>query len=299
MRERWATLSTRQIRTASRRLGALHALPTAMLCGAAMLVVFVCIAVTGLWWAPYGASEIATGPPFQGASWHHLFGTDELGRDVFSRTVIGTRIELVLAFAATVLGCSIGAVVGLVAAYFGGWFDGALMRVVDGIISIPFLICALLLISAAGPARTGDAALLIVVVTILYAPRMARMARAAGLEVMTRDFITIARTRGEGALSIIFREVLPITTGTLLVEFAIRLANAPLVIGSLGFLGFGIRPPTPEWGVIISENRSILLTAPITVLGPAAALSLLVIGINLFTEGLARVLGQSVRPGRG
>jgi peptide/nickel transport system permease protein len=232
--------------------------------------------------------------PLEGASWQHLFGTDELGRDVFSRAVIGTQTDLALALAGTALGCASGALVGLLSAYFGGWIDEGLMRVVDGIISIPFLIFALLMISAAGPERTGDPWLLVAVVAVIYAPRMARMARATALEVMTTDFVVIARTRGEGPLAIVFREVLPNTWGTLLVEVAVRLGNAPLVIGALGFLGVGIRPPTPEWGLMISEERSALLTAPILVLGPAAVLAALVIGINLFADGLARLLGRSL-----
>jgi peptide/nickel transport system permease protein len=231
--------------------------------------------------------------PLEGASGQHLFGTDDLGRDVFSRAMIGTRTDLALSLAGTALGCAAGAVLGLLSAYFGGGIDEVVMRVVDGIISIPFLIFALLVISAAGPERTGDPLLLVAVVALIYAPRMARMARATALEVMTTDYVLIARTRGEGPLSIVFREVLPNAWGTLLVELAVRLGNAPLVIGALGFLGFGIRPPTPEWGLMISEERSALLTAPVLVLGPAAVLAVLVIGINLFADGLARLLGRS------
>jgi peptide/nickel transport system permease protein len=286
-----ALVPLRQVLWRARRL------PPSMIIGGAILAVYVIAALTGPWWIPYGPSDIGVGMPFEGASAQHLFGTDDLGRDVFSRAVIGTRTDLSLALAGTVLGCVSGAIVGLLSAYFGGWIDEVLMRVVDGVISIPFLIFALLVINAAGPDRAGDPTLLIAIVALIYAPRMARMARATALEVMTTDFVLIARTRGEGPLSIVFREVLPNTWGTLLVEFAVRLGNAPLVIGSLGFLGFGIRPPTPEWGLMISEDRSALLTAPVIVLGPAAVLAVLVIGINLFADGLARLLGRSILVG--
>ena len=274
-------------------------LPPSLVIGGTIMVIYVLVALTGPWWIPYGPSDIGTGMPLEGASGQHLFGTDDLGRDVFSRAVIATQTDLALALAGTALGCVTGAVVGLLSAYFAGWIDEILMRVVDGVISIPFLIFALLVISAAGPARTGDPSLLVAIVALIYAPRMARMARATALEVMTTDYVMIARTRGEGPLSIVFREVLHNTWSTLLVELAVRLGNAPLVIGSLGFLGFGIRPPTPEWGLMISEERGALLTAPVLVLGPSAVLALLVIGINLFADGLARLLGRTLMVGGG
>ncbi len=282
------------------RASRMRQLPPVMIVGGTILALYLLVAITGPLWIPFGSSQIGTGPPFAGASWQHFFGTDTLGRDVFSRVVIGTRTELALTLAGTILGCGVGAVVGMTSVYFGRWLDAVLMRVVDGVISIPALILALVMISAAGPARTGDAYFLILIVAFIYAPRMARMARAASFEVMTREFVTLARARGERPWSIMGRELLPNITGTLFVEFAVRLGNAPMVIASLGFLGLGMRPPTPEWGLMISENRSALLTVPIIVLAPAATLALLVIGINLFSDGLAQVFGQTVRPvGRG
>ncbi len=124
------------------------------------------------------------------------------------------------------------------------------------------------------------------------------MARSAAIDIATRDFVTIARLRGESAWSVMRRELLPNATSVLLVEFALRAGYAPVLIGSLGFLGFGMRPPTPEWGLMISENRALLLISPITVLGPGLALASLVMGLNLFTEGFARILGRSVKLGK-
>jgi peptide/nickel transport system permease protein len=121
------------------------------------------------------------------------------------------------------------------------------------------------------------------------------MTRAVALDLVTRDYITVARARGESAWSIVRRELLPNATGVLLVEFGVRAGYAPILIGSLGFLGFGVQPPTPEWGLMISENRVALTAAPYTVLAPAVALSGLVISLNLFTDGLARVFGRQVR----
>ncbi len=123
------------------------------------------------------------------------------------------------------------------------------------------------------------------------------MARAAAIDIATRDFVMVARLRGESAWSVMRRELLPNATSILLVEFALRAGYAPVLISSLGFLGFGLRPPTPEWGLIISENRALLSITPITVLGPGFALASLVVGLNLFTEGLARILGRTVKLG--
>lgn len=263
--------------------------PYLMRFGAVLLLIHILVAISAGWWAPFGADELG-GTPFSGASAEHWFGTDYLGRDVFSRVVRGARLELVLATAATVLGCGIGAAVGLACAYRGGVVDEFVMRVVDGLISIPFLMLALLVISAAGPERVGSPVLLVAVIGLIYAPRMARIARAAATEVVTRDFVLMAKLRGDSAAKIIRTDVLPNSRNSILIEVAVRLGNAPVVIGSLGFLGFGIQAPTPEWGLMISENLNALSTSPASVVGPAVVLATLVVGINLTTEGAARLL---------
>jgi peptide/nickel transport system permease protein len=119
------------------------------------------------------------------------------------------------------------------------------------------------------------------------------MARAAAIEIATRDFVTVARLRGESAWSVMRREILPNASSVLLVEFALRAGYAPVLIGSLGFLGFGMRPPTPEWGLMMAENRALIIISPITVIGPGLALASLVVGLNLFTDGLARLIGRT------
>src|SRR5690606_21332958 len=154
-------------------------------------------------------------------------------------------------------------------------------RIIEALISIPFLVLALIAIAAAGPQLAGQPVLIVLVVALVYAPRVARMARSAAIEIATRDFIVVARLRGERAWSVMRRELLPNASGVLLVEFALRAGYAPVLIGSLGFLGFGTRPPPPEWGLMSSENRSLLLISPVTVLGPGLTLASLVIGLTL------------------
>lgn len=271
--------------------------PMSFRIGAVLLLLHAVVAVSGPFWAPYGFSRMGTGPPLSGMSLGHPFGVDQLGRDVFSRVVHGGHIVILLSLSGTFLGLVVGAILGLLSGYVGGRFDEILQRLLEAVISIPFLVLALIAVASAGPENSGNPVLVIFVVALVYAPRIARMARAAAIDIATRDFVTVARLRGENPWSVVRRELLPNATGVLLVEFALRAGYAPVLIGSLGFLGFGLRPPTPEWGLMISENRALIIVSPVTVLGPGLALASLVVGLNLFTEGLARILGRTVRLG--
>jgi len=272
-------------------------MPFSFRLGSIILLLHFAVAVTGPWWAPYGFSQMGAGPPLSGMSLAHPFGIDQLGRDVFSRVVHGSHIVILLSLSGTFLGLIVGAIIGLLSGYIGGWIDEVIQRFLEALISIPFLVLALIAIAAAGTDYSGNPILIVLVVALVYAPRIARMARAAAIDIATRDFVTVARLRGEGAWSVMRRELLPNATSVLLVEFALRAGYAPVLIGSLGFLGFGLRPPTPEWGLMISENRALLIISPSTVLGPGLSLASLVVGLNLFTEGLARVLGRTVKLG--
>lgn len=289
-------MATAEAKAKRRSYGALwRSLPMSLRIGAVILLIHFILAATGPFWVPYSPAQIGTGPPLSGMSWKHPFGVDQLGRDVFSRAIYGGHIVILLSLSGTLLGTAIGAVVGLMSGYIGGWVDEVLQRILEAMISIPFLVLALIAIVAAGPAFSGNPILLVLVIALIYAPRIARMARAAALDIVTRDFVTVAKLRGESAWSVMRRELLPNATSVLLVEFALRAGYAPVLIGSLGFLGFGVRPPTPEWGLIMSENRSLITFSPITVIGPGLMLASLVVGLNLFTEGLARILGRTVR----
>jgi peptide/nickel transport system permease protein len=279
-----------------RPLGVLwHRAPMSLRIGGIVLLIHCTIAATGPFWVPYGFAEIQAGPPISGMSWQHPFGTDALGRDVFSRAVYGGHLVILLSLSGTFLGLVIGSIVGLFSGYMRGTVDELLQRFLEAIVSIPFLVLALIIIVAVGSGLAGNPILLILVVALIYSPRIARMARAAALDIVTRDFVTVAELRGESAWSVMRRELLPNATSVLLVEFALRAGYAPILIGSLGFLGFGLRPPTPEWGLMMSENRSLIIFSPMTVLGPGLMLASLVVGLNLFTEGLARILGRTVR----
>lgn len=256
--------------------------------GVAIVLLYVLVALTGRFWVPYDAAKILTGEPFAGASLQHLFGTDNLGRDIFSRVVLGTRPVLIMTFSATLIAVALGALLGILFGYLRNWIDEIGMRIVDILISIPTLVLALLIISGVG----NEPWLIVLTVAFLFTPRVTRVARAATLGVVTHDYIAAALARGESTLSICIREIMPNITGILLVEFAIRSGFAIIFIGSLGFLGFGAPPPTPEWGLMINEARANAANSLWPVLAPAAAMAVLVIGINFFADSLARLLDR-------
>jgi peptide/nickel transport system permease protein len=267
--------------------------PRSFQVGAVLLLLHLLLGLFGPALAPYGLAEMNAGPPLSGLSLAHPFGTDALGRDVVSRVMHGAPIVLLLAFSGTALGFAVGTSIGLVCGYLRNWLDELVQRLIEALISIPFLVLALMAIAAAGPSLSGQPILIILVVALVYAPRTARLARAAALDVVARDFVSVARLRGDPAWTVVWRELLPNAMGSLFVEFSLRAGYAPVLVGSLGFLGFGLRPPTPEWGLLISENRSLMFVTPLAVLGPGAVLASLVVGLNLFTEGLARMLGRT------
>ncbi len=267
--------------------------PTFLVAGV-ILAIYLVVALTGPLWAPYPPSKMLTGKPYAPPSAQHLFGTDNLGRDVFSRVVHGERVVLSLAVSATGLAVILGTLLGLILGYVRGWVDEVAMRVMDIIISIPPLILTLLVLGSLG----ASFVLIILTVAFFYMPRVATVVRAATLDVVSEDFVTIATLRGESAWSIAIRELLPNVIATVLIEFSLRTGYAVIFIGSLGFLGFGAAPPTPEWGLMINEGRAYLSTAPWGVLAPSMAIAVLVIALSLFTEGASELFGLSAQQGR-
>lgn len=271
----------------------LKALPPTMLIGGFIVLVYVFVALTSQWWTPYSHTAVGLSTPFDKASGAHWFGTDSVGRDVFTRTMFATRLEIVIAVLGTTFGFAVGIVIGLSAALVGGIYDEAMMRIAEAIHGIPTLIFAVMLVAIIGMTNSGNMWYVVLIIGFVYSPSAARLMRAAALELTTRDFIGMARTRGESTLSITMRELLPNATGTLFVTYGVSVAAAPLIVGSLGFLGIGIRPPTAEWGQMITQNAPAMLQSPATVMGPALVLVGMVVGLNMFVDGLARVLGHS------
>ena len=256
-----------------------------------VLILHFFTAITGSWWAPYTHDTMLVGEPFSGPSWDHPFGTDNFGRDVFSRVVRGERIVLIQALSASGLAIISGSTIGILLAYKRGWVDEVGMRGVDIMLALPGLILTLLIL---GSIETNNLVIIITVAFFFTWP-VTLTVRAAALGVVTEDFVTKAKLRGESAFSIARREVLPNVLGNVLVEFSLRTGYAVFFIGALSFLGFAAAPPSPEWGLMINEGRKFLSASKWMVLGPAGALASLVVALSLVTEEVADILGVSTR----
>lgn len=259
--------------------------------GGVILLVYLLLAIFGAAIAPYPPLEFHYQDTLHAPSGTYLLGTDQFGRDVLSRILAGTRSIILIAFGATSLGVVGGTLVGLTAGYYGGKIDETIMRVADGLMSFPSLLLALLILTTLGSSLVN----IVIGVAITFVPRVARIIRSVALDIRTQPFVQAAQARGERAPYIITREMLPNALPAIIVESSIRIGYAILIGASLGFLGLGVQPPTPDWGLMIYEGRSMIQTAPWLVLGPAVAISLLVIAANLFADGLSRVLDSSER----
>jgi peptide/nickel transport system permease protein len=257
--------------------------------GSAILLVYVTVALFAPLLAPYSPTEIFIGSPFDPPNALTWLGTDNLGRDVLSRTLYGSRTILLMAGSAAAGAAILGGLLGMLLGTVGGWIDETAMRLLEIVMSIPSIIFALLIIGTLGP----GAVLVTAVVGLLYVPNVARVVRAATQAVAQEDFVAAARARGEGSLSIVLREILPNVIGTLVVEFSIRTGYSILFIGGLGFLGFGAQPPTADWGLMVNEGRGTIDASAWPVLAPAIGMAVLVTGVNLFSDGILRLLGPT------
>jgi peptide/nickel transport system permease protein len=256
--------------------------------GIALGVAVTAVAFFGPFFAPH-APDAILGVPYTHRSGAYPLGLDYVGRDVLSRFLWGGRTALVLAFLGTFFGYLIGLSVGLFAAYRGGKSDELTMRTTDVSLAFPSLVLVLLLVSAFG----SNVRLVVIAIAVANAPRIARIVRAASLEVVDLLYVQAAKARGERATYIVVREILPNIRGPVLVDFGLRFTGSILLVAAVSFLGFGLQPPAADWGVMVGENRVGLTIQPWGVLMPVIALGLLTIGINLAIDGYGRSLGRS------
>ncbi|MDB5396753.1 MAG: hypothetical protein JWM91_4259 [Rhodospirillales bacterium] len=232
---------------------------------------------------PFADDLLRTLTPPSAAHW---FGTDQLGRDVFSRVVVGARDILTVAPLATLLGAAAGTILGLVTGYFRGPFDAVASRIIEAIQAVPLVIVALLALAAVGTSNLT----VILVIGFVFTPLIGRTVRTAVLTEADLDYIAAARLRGDGAFSIMFIEILPNVMPLVLVETTVRFGYAIFFVASLSFLGFGIQPPSPDWGLAIAENYSLIGSYWWVVMFDALATASLVLGVNLAADGLQSVL---------
>lgn len=252
-----------------------------------ILLLHLLLAVFAPWLAPWDWTAQDGYNMLQGPSAQHWFGTDNMGRDIFSRTLMGGREALKVTLLGTLVAMGWGSMTGITLGLLGGRIDEWVMRAVDALLAIPWLLFLLLIISTIGQ----QGWVMILTLGFFYGIAVIRVARGATLDFVARDFVLAARVRGESNWTIVRQELLPNVLDTLLVEGGMRWAWMLLAFSSLSFLGFGVVPPTPDWGLMIADTRGIISIAPWATLFPALALSSLIISINLTADAFGKAMG--------
>lgn len=264
--------------------------------GMLIVVFWVVTAFFAPYLTPYSPTEQDWKAPNQGPSYEHPLGTDELGRDLWSRLAYGARIVLVIlpvsehfwipggtALWGVIASLFCGATLGLISGYRGGWIDEFIMRLLDAMMSIPIILLYLIIVAAIGASAVN----VVIAITIVGTPGVARLVRGLTLDIRTRDYVRAAETRGETSMYILFVEILPNAKGPIIIDAMLRVGYAIFAMGTLGFLGLGLPPPSPDWGSMVAKGREFILSgSPWASLWPSLAIASLVVGLNLLADGL-------------
>jgi peptide/nickel transport system permease protein len=257
-------------------------IPLGVLVAGAATALVILVVILAPWIAPYGEHDFSGGV-WEASSTAHWFGTDNLGRDLFTRLLYGGRNTIGVAAATTAFALMLGTALGLTAANAGGWLDNLLSRCVDILLSVPVLISALMVLSVLG----SSVPVLMATIGVLESSRVYLVARSVARAVVLQDFVAVARLRGEGAGWIVWREILPNVLPPLMAEGGLRFSFILLFTAALGFLGLGIQPPATDWGSMVRENAQAIYFARYAPLYPAATIALLTLGINLTVDWLS------------
>ena len=266
------------------------------LTGLFIVIFWVFVAIFAPLLTSYTPLEQDWKAPNQGPSKEHILGTDELGRDLWSRLIYGARVVLVIlplsanywlpggtalwgVFAALIVGMTLG----LIGGYYGGWLDEIVMRLLDAMMAVPIILLYMLIMAALGASAIN----VVIAITIVGTPGIARLVRSLTLDIRTREYIRAAETRGENPWYIMFVEILPNARGPIIVDAMLRVGYAIFAMGTLGFLGLGLPPPSPDWGSMVAKGREFILEgSPWAALWPSIAIASLVVGLNLLADGL-------------
>ncbi len=236
------------------------------------------------WLARYSPFEQFRGENLQDPSANHWLGTDRNGRDLWARLAYGSRTILTLAPAAVLIALVVGGTLGVIAGYYGGMVDEIIMRILDASMAFPQILLYLVIIAALGPSATN----VVIAITLAGAPGIARLVRSLTLDIKTRDFVAAAETRGESSWYIMFVEILPNARGPIIIDAMLRVGYAVFSIGTLGFLGLGLPPPSPDWGSMVSAGKSFIQAGhPWDALWASLAIAMVVVGLNLLADGIA------------
>jgi len=259
--------------------------------GGTVVVLFIAVALFAPVLSPYDPLKGRLGERLRAPSGAHWLGTDELGRDVLSRVLHGARITVQIQLAAVGLALAVGAALGLAAGYIGRWVDQLIMRLMDILMAFPGIFLALAIIAALGTGLGN----VIIAAGIFLVPQFARVVRASVLTLKDMEFVQAARALGQGDFAIVFRYLLPNSLAPIIVQTSLRMATVLLTASGLSFLGLGVQPPSPEWGAMLSNARSYMITAPHVAMIPGLAIALVVLGFNLLGDGLRDSLDPRLR----
>lgn len=260
--------------------------PVAM-AAAGFVIFLIVVAAVGPFLVPYDPENYFDYDALNaGPSLKHWFGVDSLGRDIFSRIVVGTRISLVSGFVAVAIGTLIGTVAGLLAGYYGGWIDRVTMRIADVLFAFPGILLAIGIVAILG----GGMINVVIAVAVFSIPAFARLVRGNVLALKQQTYIEATRSLGASDMTILFRHILPGTVSVIMVYLSMRIGTSIITAASLSFLGLGAQPPMPEWGAMLNEARADMVTAPHAVIFPVAAIFLTVLAFNLLGDGLRDAL---------
>jgi peptide/nickel transport system permease protein len=263
------------------------------LVGIVFTIFWVVCAIAGLHIAPYDPINESFAPSYHAPTWAHPFGMDRVGRDIFSRVIVGARSVIESAPAATALGVGLGSVLGLLMGYFGGWIDNIIGRLVDAVLAVPFIVLAILVLTALSAGSEGisvSSLKLIMVIGIAFTPIVARTVRSAVLSERGLDYVQAAKLRGERPPYITLFEILPNVMGPIVVEATVRLGYAVFAVATLAFVGYGPQPPSPDWGLQIADQYADVTLAWWAIVFPALAIASLVVAINLIADTVQQVL---------
>lgn len=268
--------------------------PLSML-GAAIVLVFVLVALLAPWIATHDPAAQSLREKLQPPSSKHWFGTDELGRDIFSRVVYGARVSLQVGLAAVLIALVVGSLLGLLAGFYGGWIDSAVVVLIDILLAFPGVLLAIAIIAILGPGLENAA----IAIGIYSVPQYARVMRGSVISVRNSLYVEASRAIGATDGRIMFRHILPNVLAPLIVLSTLRMASAILSASTLSFLGLGAQPPTPEWGAMLSRGRTYIVLAPYVMIFPGACLLLVILGFNLFGDALRDALDPRMRRSMG
>ena len=261
-----------------------------LLLGAIMLTVIIVIAILAPVIAPYSYREM-TSDILARPSSEHLFGTDNYGRDLFSRVIYGSRISLGIALLCVSLGTAIGVPLGMLSGYVGGWLDLVIMRISDVLLSIPWVLMAVTVTAIMGPGTH----VIVIALGLVYTPGAIRLARGMVLSIRNREYVEAAKVIGESRWSILWRYIFPNCVAPILVQTTMRLASAVLSEAAISYLGYGTQPPSPSWGLLLSDAQQFMWQAPYLSIFPGVAMVLLVLAGNMFGDGLRDLIDPKMK----